>query len=235
MTRRSFAAPTVLSAALLQLLLLASTDGLKGAVPLSNSIGSSAFSVGYLRQENSSNLKEILSLRGGDDDYDDSSSTLDVEIDVDEIESSDEDEVEDEEEELDPKLVRAAQAASSKVKATAIKAATAASKKAVASTLLASKPKPKKEKSGLAKLFHIPYIIKACLNPFIFIQMTTEYWRSLINHKYGEAVKDTSQDLRSSLQDKARKGGGGNSSTRKKRKMKPGQAKTLSDLPQLNT
>ncbi|KAG7364406.1 hypothetical protein IV203_037608 [Nitzschia inconspicua] len=234
MRRRSFAAPTVLSAALLQLLLLASTDGLKGAAPRSKSIGSSAFSVGYLRQENASNLKEILSLRGGDDDdYNDSSSTLDVEIDVDEIESSDEDEVEDEEEELDPKLVRAAQAASSKVKATAIKAATAASKKAVASTLLASKPK--KEKSGLAKLFHIPYIVKACLNPFIFIQMTTEYWRSLINNKYGEAVKDTSQDLRSSLQDKARKGGGGNSSTRKKRKMKPGQAKTLSDLPQLNT
>ena len=48
-------------------------------------------------------------------------------------------------------------------------------------------------------------------------------------------AKDSSQDLRSSLQDKARKGGGDSSSARKKRKMKPGQAKTLSDLPALNT
>lgn len=45
--------------------------------------------------------------------------------------------------------------------------------------------------------------------------------------------QDTSENLRTALQEKAKKGGG--SPNRGKRKMRPGQAKTLSDLPQLNT
>lgn len=48
-------------------------------------------------------------------------------------------------------------------------------------------------------------------------------------------VKEQSQTLRSALEDKARKQpSSGSSGGRPKRKMKPGQAKTLSDLPQLS-
>ena len=45
-------------------------------------------------------------------------------------------------------------------------------------------------------------------------------------------VQDTTQDLRSALQEKAKKAG--SSGGKRARKMKPGQAKTLSDLPVLN-
>jgi len=44
--------------------------------------------------------------------------------------------------------------------------------------------------------------------------------------------KEPSQNLRSALEEKARKQQPG--PTKPKRKMKPGQAKTLSDLPQLS-
>lgn len=46
--------------------------------------------------------------------------------------------------------------------------------------------------------------------------------------------QDESQYLRSALEEKAKKSGG-TGGARGKRKMKPGQAKTLSDLPQLST
>ena len=50
--------------------------------------------------------------------------------------------------------------------------------------------------------------------------------------------QDTTQTLRSALQEKAKKQAGQSGGRAKKpgrgRKMKPGQAKTLSDLPQLN-
>lgn len=152
----------------------------------------------------------MTSIRGG-------SSAIDVEI-----ESSDEEETDDEEEEIVPKLAKATK-----------KAATKVVKKSVAAAL---RPKKKKKKSGLMKLFKLPYIVKACLNPFVFFQMTVGYWKSLYNIDYmTEKVADSSQDLRSALEQKARYGGGGKKSSRGKRKMKPGQAKTLSDLPQLNT
>eukprot|EP00536_Pseudo-nitzschia_multiseries_P007213 jgi/Psemu1/304713/fgenesh1_kg.166_\ len=131
-----------------------------------------------------------------------------VAIDV-EIESSDEEES-DEEEEDAPTLVKA-------------------TKKAAAKTV-------KKTKSSLMKFFRIPYIIKACLNPAVLYQMTVGYWKSLYNINYmSDKGADSSQDLRSALEQKARYGGGGKKPSRGKRKMKPGQAKTLSDLPQLNT
>jgi hypothetical protein len=198
----------------------------------------------------------ILELHGGDL----STAAEDVEIDIDDIESSDFEEEEDDEEAeapLDPKLAKSAQAATAKVKAQASQAAVRASKAAVSATLLKTKT-DKKSKSG--GLFHLPYIVKACLSPFVFLQMTAGYWKSLFNYKFEETLKvrcrrerlhsvhqhcfllttpflfhvqDSSSDLRNSLQDKAKKGG--SSSSRKKRKMKPGQAKTLSDLPQLNT
>ena len=93
-------------------------------------------------------------------------------IDVD-IESSDEEETDDEEEEEEvvPKLAKATK-----------KAATKAVKTTVAAAL---KPKKKKKSSsGLMKFFKIPYIVKACLNPVVFFQMTAGYWQSLFSINY---------------------------------------------------
>jgi len=147
----------------------------------------------------------LASIRGGE-------SSVGVEI-----ESSDE------EEEAVPTLVKATQ-----------KAATKAVKSTVAAAL---KPKKKKKySSNLMKYFKIPYIVKASLNPIVFFQMTVGYWKSLYNINYmTEKEQDSSQNLRTALEQKARQGGGGKKKLRGKRKMKPGQAKTLSDLPQLNT
>jgi hypothetical protein len=180
-SRRNVATATALSVALVVQLLLLPSEAFKQSVTLYPNVIASV---------TSDRAHQILSVRGGDN-HDFSSSTLDVEIDVEEIESSDEDEEDEEEEDvedkLNPKLARAVQ--SSKVKAKAVKAATQSAKTAIQSTLLASKPQAKKEKTGLAKLFQLPYIVKACLNPFIFFQMTKEYWWSLFNHKYGEATR----------------------------------------------
>jgi len=156
----------------------------------------------------------LASIRGGD------SSAVGVEI-----ESSDEEETDDEEDleaEGIPTLVKATQ-----------KAATKAVKSTVAAAL---KPKKKKNSGSLMKYFKIPYIIKASLNPIVFFQMTVGYWKSLYNINYmSEKEQDSSQNLRTALEQKARQGGGAKKRSRGKRKMKPGQAKTLSDLPQLNT
>jgi len=147
----------------------------------------------------------LASIRGGE-------SSVGVEI-----ESSDE------EEEAVPTLVKATQ-----------KAATKAVKSTVAAAL--KQKKKKKYSSSLMKYFKIPYIVKASLNPIVFFQMTVGYWKSLYNINYmTEKEQDSSQNLRTALEQKARQGGGGKKKLRGKRKMKPGQAKTLSDLPQLNT
>ena len=55
--------------------------------------------------------------------------------------------------------------------------------------------------------------------------------------QYTSHEKEQSQTLRSALEDKARKqpsGGTGRNTGKAKRKMKPGQSKSLSDLPQLS-
>lgn len=91
-------------------------------------------------------------------------------VDVD-IESSDEEEYDEEEEEEDaPTLVKSAK-----------KAAAKAVKKSVAAAMT---PKKKKSSFGLGKFFKIPYIVKACLNPLVFWQMTAGYWKSLYNINY---------------------------------------------------
>jgi len=141
-------------------------------------------------------------------------------IDVD-IESSDEEETDDEEEE--PSLTEATK-----------KAATKAVKKSVAVAMKSTQKKSRFPKLG--NIFRLPYIVKACLNPIVFLKMTSGYWKSLYNINYmSEKATDSSQDLRTALEHKARHGGSGKNVSRGKRKMKPGQAKTLSDLPQLNT
>jgi hypothetical protein len=124
-------------------------------------------------------------LRGGaataaveeDDDIEFESSDVDAE---DEMETDDEDE---EAVEVDPKLTKSATSAAYKTKAKA----KAAAKTAVSATLQASaaKLKPKKKKSAsLLRMFAIPYIIRACLNPFTLIKMTRGYFASLVNLKY---------------------------------------------------
>jgi hypothetical protein len=136
--------------------------------------------------------------------------------DVDESQEQEHEEEEEEEEEeeaaLDPKLAKATQQKAATIKTKMVKQAVAA----------AVKPQKKKSSSSLTRMFHIPYIIKACLNPFTFIQMTRAYWSSLINLEYLAEKADSSQNLRSALQEKAKKTGG---SSRGKRKFKPGQAK----------
>eukprot|EP00531_Pseudo-nitzschia_arenysensis_P013183 CAMPEP_0116144556 /NCGR_PEP_ID=MMETSP0329-20121206/16072_1 /TAXON_ID=697910 /ORGANISM="Pseudo-nitzschia arenysensis, Strain B593" /LENGTH=203 /DNA_ID=CAMNT_0003640001 /DNA_START=255 /DNA_END=866 /DNA_ORIENTATION=+ len=140
-------------------------------------------------------------------------------VDVD-IESSDEEESDEEEEEDAPSLAKSAK-----------KAATKAVKKSVAAAMT---PKKKKKSFGLGKFFKLPYIVKACLNPLVFLQMTAGYWKSLYNINYmSDNTADASQDLRSALEQKARLAA--SSKPRGRKKMKPGQAKTLSDLPALNT
>ncbi|CAB9526952.1 expressed unknown protein [Seminavis robusta] len=179
-------------------------------------------------------IQQSVSVRGG------AASTL-VDSDDEEEESEDEeeeeekvdlDEEEEEEEEIPKKKAKATLAASAVKAASKSKAKKTASVKAAIKTGLADTPTvPKKKKSGLLSILKIPYIIKASLNPMTLFAMTKAYWGSLFNLNY--IKKDTSQDLRSALEEKAKRAAGGGS--KPKRKFKPGQAKSLSDLPPLNT
>lgn len=155
------------------------------------------------------NLDMMNSIRGG-------SSAIDVDI-----ESSDEEETDVEEEEETGSLGKSTK-----------KAATKTVKKSVAAAMKSTQKTPR---FSIGKFFKLPYILKACLNPLVFSKMISGYWKSLYNINYmSDNAADSSQDLRSALEQKARFGGGKKPS-RGRRKMKPGQAKTLSDLPQLNT
>jgi hypothetical protein len=82
-----------------------------------------------------------------------------------EIESSDYDEDEEDD------LVKSATSSISKV-----------AKKAVGSALASTKPQ--KKKSSVAKLFKMPYIVGACLNPFTMLSMIKGYWASLVDLNY---------------------------------------------------
>jgi len=151
------------------------------------------------------------SIRGG-------ASVIDVDIESSDEEEMDDDDVDDDE----GSLGKATKKAASKVV-----------KKSVAAAMKSSQATPIFSKLG--NFFKLPYILKACLNPVLLSKMVSGYWKSLYNINYmSENANDSSQDLRSALEQKARYGGGKKSS-RGKRKMKPGQSKTLSDLPQLNT
>ena len=167
-------------------------------------------------------LERWLEMRGGGGAAAATAATGEDDI---EFESSDEDvnESEDEEEEdeeehveLDPKLAKATQQKAATIKTKMVKEAVAA----------VVKPPKKKSSVSLMSMLHVPYIIKACLNPFTFFQMTKAYWSSLFKLDYLAANTDSSQNLRSALEEKAKKSGG---SPRGKRKFKPGQAKVRSE------
>lgn len=102
-------------------------------------------------------------------------------------------------------------------------------KQTVSESLKVSK---KKKSSGTSVLKKIPYILRAFMNPFTVFAMTKGYFASLFNIDYLQ--QDISQSLRSALQEKAKSSPPGGGGAKKARKMKPGQAKTLSDLPQLS-
>eukprot|EP00588_Corethron_pennatum_P012982 CAMPEP_0194276960 /NCGR_PEP_ID=MMETSP0169-20130528/9413_1 /TAXON_ID=218684 /ORGANISM="Corethron pennatum, Strain L29A3" /LENGTH=223 /DNA_ID=CAMNT_0039020807 /DNA_START=112 /DNA_END=783 /DNA_ORIENTATION=- len=147
--------------------------------------------------------------RGGSDDYD----TEEIE------EDATEEETEEEEDEEDEALLASLAAAQRKRKA---------AEKAKLSAVLKSIPK-KKRKRKMPSIT-VPYLVRLIFRPLTVLAMTREYWRSLIDPAYPEI--DSSEGLRSALEAKAKK----NVGARRKpnRTMKPGQAKTLSDLPVLS-
>jgi len=140
---------------------------------------------------------------------------------------------EDEEEQIvttTEKLATSTRAAVQKKKTAAIKSKV---KVAMAASSSKSKSVAKKTSRGSVYTRYVPYIVRACVNPFTLFAMTKAYFLSLCDINYLE--EDDAQTFRSALQEKARKQNPSSSgSTKPTRKMKPGQAKTLSDLPQLS-
>lgn len=168
-------------------------------------------------------LHQLHQFRGGaildnDDEYDD-----------DEYDSESE-------EEIDEPIVTAARKLATSAKTVARKRKTATVKSKVKIAMAASSTKSvsvaKKTNSGSMYKRYVPYIVRACLNPFTLLAMTKAYFVSLCDIDY--LKEDQSQTLRSALEEKARKQQPASGPTRPKRKMKPGQAKTISDLPQLS-
>ena len=160
----------------------------------------------------------LQSLRGG-------ASKIEEEEDESESEEEESDEEEEEEDTLLASTVKATSKAQLKRTATAKKAINSGLAETASATTTKSVTK---KKSG----FKLPYILRAFLNPLTVFAMTKAYWASLFDLNYGKK-DEPSQDLRSALEEKAKKAT--SSGMPRKRKMKPGQAKTLSDLPQLNT
>jgi len=121
----------------------------------------------------------------------------------------------------DDTLFESAMAATKKTK----RKKTSATKKTLDAELAKSRPKRTKKSSIMTR---IPYIVRACANPFTVFSMTRSYFASLFDIHYLE--KDSSKHF--VVQEKAKKES--SSGRKQERKMRPGQAKTLSDLPQLS-
>jgi len=148
------------------------------------------------------------------------------------LEEEEEGESEQEEDDVDAKLAAATLLKTSKSKLKQEATKMASLKEVVNTKMAETKPVPVQKKRNVMKLLRVPYIIRACCNPFTIFSMSKAYWASLFNLDYLKAA-EPSQDLRSALEQKAKRDGP--SSPKGKRKMKRGQAKTLSDLPALST
>lgn len=161
----------------------------------------------------------LYTIRGGNDD---------LESDYDDYEESDEEEKQVEEE------IETLSASAKQVLEKAKKKKKSLVKKTVSESLSKSKKaKRSSSSSSTSILKKIPYIVRAFMNPFTVFAMTKGYFASLFNIDYLQ--EDISQNLRSALQEKAKSNPtGGSGGGKRARKMKPGQAKTLSDLPQLS-
>lgn len=167
-------------------------------------------STGFLANRDSQSFLAIQSIRGGDSDNDSEYDEF--------VESDDEEEIV----RLSASAKKAMEKAKTKKKAEV--------KKSVSASLSKSKTKAKKSKgTSPSVLKKIPYIVRALVNPFTVFAMAKGYFASLFNIDYLQ--EDVSQTLRSALQEKAKSAPSGG---KRARKMKPGQAKTLSDLPQLS-
>lgn len=185
-----------------------------------------------------SSLELLSKLRGGE--VDDASSSSEEEDSEDFVEENEDitssgvlnDESDKEEEEIIPSKVAAKklQKSSSGLATSTLKAETkrkvqqVKAKAEVVNTEL-NKSRPSKKSSSF-----IPYIVRAALNPFTVWRMTCAYWQSLFQLDYLKQNEDSSQDLRSALELKARQ-----APSKKKPGKKMKRAKTLADLPQLNT
>lgn len=157
-------------------------------------------------------------------------------VDLDEYDEYDEyDEEEEEEEEpvvvkKSSSLTKSTLKSTQKIKQNTKTQATKKSKDVVNSSLSMKK----KKKISLLKALHVPYIIRAGLNPVTFIQMTKAYFASLFNINYLQAHEESSDGLRSALEAKARREAAAGTSRKGKKTMKPGRSKSLSDLPPIN-
>lgn len=213
----------------LMLLMSANVDAtLSKSIISPHPFGTTATAFGTnLSSVNSQNLSQIqqsmLQCRGGATMVDDDS----------EYESEEEDE--DEIVMKTKSLSKSTRKAASKAKAKKTKASKSAVSQSLSQSNTKSSISSKKKKSIYKK---VPYIIRAILNPFIGVAMIKAYFASLFNIDFG--AEDSSQSLRSALEEKAKKAGGSGSGSgasggaKRARKMRPGQAKTLSDLPQLS-
>ena len=117
------------------------------------------------------NTDQDLHIRGGDSDSDN-------EYDEDtESESEEEDETSVGLSAIPATLTKATQKAATK----AVKTSVATAMK---HTMTKKKKKKKNNNSVITQYLRIPYIVKACFNPFVFYQMTKGYWSSLFSHNY---------------------------------------------------
>eukprot|EP00978_Attheya_sp_CCMP212_P029144 scaffold102690_cov46-Attheya_sp.AAC.1 len=180
------------------------------------------------------NTARLFELRGGDDDDDMSGDEYDLDASSEEVEEEEpvvvalKKKIKTSRKKSHAKQSKLSESTKAATKKSTAKK-TAESKQAVSITMsMTNKSKSKKKSSS--SMIRIPYILKACLNPLTVFAMTRAYFASLFNIHYLE--QDSSQTLRSALQEKAKQNDG--ASKKRKRAMKPGQAKTLSDLPQLS-
>ena len=111
-------------------------------------------------------------------------------IDDDDEEDDDdyEDEDGDDEEEEEIKITKSLKSSTMKASSKAKKQKATSTKKIVNASLSKNKKSTTAVKKTKRKLFHIPYILKAMLNPFTVFAMTRGYFASLFNIDYLQEV-----------------------------------------------
>lgn len=108
--------------------------------------------------------------RGGSEEYDDSESEYDSD------------------EEVEEPIILKTKALASSTKSKIVQSKKIAAKSAAAKAMSTSKPVA--VRGGVGKLYRrmVPYIIRACLNPFTFVRMSRAYFASLIDINYLKEV-----------------------------------------------
>lgn len=129
----------------------------------------------------------LQTLRGGAtlvaDDEEEDLDEEEEEEEASEDELVDSDDEEEEEDEFDASLAAAAVKSTQKTKSKTQSTKTSTVKQTMSAKLV----QPKKKKKG--SLFKaVPYILRACLNPFTVMSMTKHFWVSLFNLEYPPKV-----------------------------------------------